>query len=91
MKWLDTKEVILLNNSHTDLVQEVIKKQMGGTRVAVPCPETIRFYRFCMDGMNRADQMAGVYELDRKSVKRWKKVFYGLLSFAAVNSWVKYK
>ena len=44
-----------------------------------------------MGGVDRADQMAGVYELDRKSLKWWKKVLYRMLNFAAVNSWVIFK
>ena len=91
VKWMDTKDVILFSNCHTHGVQEVMKKQKDGTRVAVPCPEAIRFYRSCMGGVDRADQMAGVYELDRKSLKWWKKVLYRMLNFAAVNSWVIFK
>ena len=41
--------------------------------------------------MDLADQMAGLYDLNRKSLKWEKKVFYRFLFFAAVNSWVAHK
>jgi len=44
-----------------------------------------------MGGVDLADQMAGLYDLDRKSLKWWKKVFYRFLLFAVVNSWVVHK
>ena len=91
VRWLDTKEVLLLSNFHTDTVGEVRKKQRDGTIINVPCPDAIRCYRQITGGVDRADQMAGVYELDRKSTKWWKKVLYQMLAFSAVNAWVIYK
>ena len=44
-----------------------------------------------MGSVDRADQMVGLYELDRKSTKWWKKVLYRMLAFPAVNAWVIYK
>ena len=44
-----------------------------------------------MGGVDRADQMAGVYELDRKSLKWWEKVLYRMSMVVAVNSWIIYK
>ena len=44
-----------------------------------------------MDGIDLADQIAGLYDLDRKLLKWWKKVFYRCLMFSIVNSWVVHK
>ena len=88
--WLDTKEVLLLSNFHTNTVGEV-RKQRDGTIINVPCPDAIRCYRQIMGGVDRADQMAGLYELNRKSTKWWKKVIYHMLAFSAVNASVIYK
>ena len=79
------------SNFHTNTVGEVRKKQRYGTIINVPCPDAIRCYRQIMGGVDRADQMTGVYELDRKSTKWWKKVLYHMLAFSAVNAWVIYK
>jgi len=59
----------VLSNFHTNTVGEVRKKQRGGSIVNVPCPDAIQPHRHIMGGVDRADQMAGVYDLDRKSTK----------------------
>lgn len=55
------------------------------------CPDAILTYREIMGGVDRSDQMATLYEPDRKSLKWWIKVFYRLLMMAVVNSWIIYK
>jgi hypothetical protein len=70
---------------------EMHKKQKDDTSITVGCPDAISFYRQCMGGVDLADQMVGLYDLDRKSLKWRKKVFCRLLMFSAVNSWVIYK
>lgn len=89
-KWGDTKEVLLLSNCHTNAETTVKRKGKDGIRVDVACPEAIAFYNEIMGGVDLADQMSGVYEMDRKSSKWWKKVFYRLLMISIVNSWVIY-
>ena len=44
-----------------------------------------------MGGGDRAEWMAGVYELDGKSSKWWKNILYRMFAFSAVNTWVIYK
>ncbi|GFV56012.1 piggyBac transposable element-derived protein 4 [Trichonephila clavipes] len=44
-----------------------------------------------MGGVDLADQMANVYELDRKSWKWWEKKFFRLLMSTVVNSWIAYR
>ena len=92
VRWQDTKEVLLLSNSHTDNMGQIkTKKQKDGSKKSTTCPTAIQFYCKKMGGVDRADQMAGIYELDRKSRKWWKKVFYRLLMHSAVNAWIIYK
>ncbi|XP_055909332.1 piggyBac transposable element-derived protein 4-like [Eupeodes corollae] len=86
VKWHDTKVVSVLSNCHTANVVEVNKKQKNGKQITIPCPEFIKFYREILGGVDRADQLAGLYEVDRKSTKWWKKVFYRLLMMSVVNS-----
>ena len=90
-RWIDTKEVLVLSNCHNADMTQVSKKQKDGSTKETPCPESIKFYRKIMGGVDIADQMAGVYDLDRKSLKWWKKVFYRLLLFTSVNAWIIYK
>ena len=90
-QWIDTKEVIVLSNCHKAAMTEVNRKQKDGTRLQVPCPESVCFYRAAMGGVDTADQMAGMYEFDRKSDKWWMKVFHRCLMYTCVNAWVVYK
>lgn len=90
-KWQDTKEVMLLSNCHTNAVTTVTKTLSNGTKIDIPCPQMIKCYRDIMGGVDLADQMAGIYEIDRKSCKWWKKVFQRLLMVTAVNAWIIFK
>jgi len=67
------------------------RRKKDGSRETIACPEAIVLYRKIMGGVDLADQMAGLYDLDCKSLKWWKKVFYLFLLFAVVNSWVVHK
>lgn len=89
-KWHDTREVAAISNCHKSSMSTIEKKLKNGEKVVVPCPEIIKFYRSIMGGVDRADQLSGMYELDRKSQKWWKKVLYRLLMMSAVNSWIIY-
>ncbi|CAH1974762.1 unnamed protein product [Acanthoscelides obtectus] len=89
-RWQDTKEVIVLSNCQSTVMTSVKRKDKSGKKVDVPCPTAIAFYNEIMGGVDLADQMSGVYNLDRKSCKWWKKVFYRLLMISVVNSWVIY-
>ena len=90
-RWRDIKEVILLSNCHNESSSPIQKKNKDGSGRWVSFPEAIQFYRKIMGGVDLADQIAGLYALDRKSLKWWKKIFYRCLMFSIVNSWVVYK
>lgn len=87
-RWQDTKQVLALSNCHGDKMTKVLRMQKNGEKAAVNCPEIIEFYNKYMGGVDLTDQLAGLYEFDRKSLKWWKKVFYKLLMIAAVNSYI---
>ena len=90
-RWMNTKEVIVLSNCHTNSVDQIEKKQKNGSIKTVDCLRSNSVFRHIMGGVDRADQMAGIYDLDRRSNKWWKKVLYRMLMIAAVNSWIIYK
>jgi len=90
-RWMDSKEVTVLTNCHQASKDKVMKKKKDGTRESIDCPDVILFYRKIMGGVDLADQMAGLYDLDRKSLKWWKKVIFRCLLFSSVNAWVIYK
>ena len=48
----------------------------------------IAFYNKYMGGVDHADQMIELYDLDRKSRKWWRKVFFCFLLTAVYNSYI---
>ncbi|GFW16739.1 rho guanine nucleotide exchange factor 10-like protein [Trichonephila clavipes] len=86
---LDSKEVMMLSNCHEAKYAKVDRTMKDGSK-EFECPVAIEFYNKIMGGVDLADQMANVYELDRKSCKWWKKVFFRLLLSTVVNSWIAY-
>ncbi|XP_053958469.1 piggyBac transposable element-derived protein 4-like [Anastrepha ludens] len=87
-EWQDTKDVVVVSNCHSSEISIIEKKLKNGQKVNVDCPEMIKFYRQIMRGVDRADQIPGQYELDQKSNKWWKKVFYRLLMMSVGSCWV---
>lgn len=91
VKWKDTKEVLLMSNCHQPTISVVDRKMKDGSVKEIQCPEAIVFYNNYMGGVDHADHIIGLYDLDRRSNKWWKKVFYRLLLTAVHNAHVIYE
>lgn len=90
-RWMDSKEVIALSNCHQPVNTTVKRKQKDGNKIDVNCPEIIAMYNEIMGGVDLSDQKVSVYDLNRKALKWWKKVFYKLMMTAAVNGHIVYQ
>ncbi|KAG4079222.1 hypothetical protein HA402_012658 [Bradysia odoriphaga] len=90
-KWQDTKEVTLLSNCHSHVIETANRKQKDGSIKTLDCPQAITSYNQFMGGVDKADQYSTTYEVDRKSNKWWKRVFHRLLMIAVSNAWILYK
>ena len=44
-----------------------------------------------MKGVDLSNQLISYYELNRKTIKWWKRIFFHLLDIAIVNSFIIYK
>ena len=86
--WKDTKDVLLMSNCHEPEETMISRKQKNGSLQDVACPVPIAFYNKYMGGVDHADQMIGLYDLDRKSQKWWRKVFFRFLLTAVCNSYI---
>nr|CAH7745804.1 unnamed protein product [Callosobruchus chinensis] len=91
VKWKDTKDVVALSNCHTTAEVNVLRTNKDGSGENVNCPESIAYYNAHMGGVDLSDQLAGLYDMDRKSLKWWKKVFFRLLMTCCVNSWIIFR
>ena len=54
-------------------------------------PNTVNIYSRLMKGFNLSNQLINYYELNRKTIKWWKRIFFHLLDIAIVNSFIIYK
>ncbi|GFQ95935.1 rho guanine nucleotide exchange factor 10-like protein [Trichonephila clavata] len=81
---------MMLSNCHEARYAKVNRTMKDGSKEEFECPVAIEFYNKIMGVLDLADQMANVYELDRKSCKWWKKVFFRLSMSAVVISWNVY-
>lgn len=88
VQWRDSKDVMVLSNCHSDKIETAVRKQKDGSKLDVPCPESIVHYNKYMNGVDRCDQMATIYGHGRKSRKWWKKVFEKLVMISVVNAWI---
>lgn len=89
--WKDTKDVVVLSNCHSNETSLLQRKQKDGKKVDLQCPEAIKSYNTYMGGVDLSDQLSSLYEIDRKSQKWWRKVFYKLLLTTATNAWIVFK
>lgn len=83
--------MLLLSNCHKNEIGTAKRKQKDGSQKEIDCPESIIFYNSFMGGVDKSDQYSTYYEIDRKSNKWWKRVFYRLLNIAVSNAWIIYK
>ena len=77
-----------MSNCHTPEMINVQRKKKDGTIQEVTCPVPIAFYNKYMGGVDHADQMIGLYDLDRKSGKWWRKVYFRLLLTSVFNAYI---
>ena len=86
--WRYTKDVLHMSNCHEPEETTTNRKKNNGSLQDVACPIPIAFCNNYMEGVDHADQMIGLYDLDRKSRKWWQKVFFRLLLTAVYNSYI---
>ncbi len=67
----------------------VLRRQMDGTRVPIPCPELIITYNQSMGGVDCGDQLRGYYGCRTKSRKFYRYIF--LFDVAVTNAYVLQK
>ena len=66
----------------------VLRRQKDGTRIAVPCPQSVIEYNTHMGGVDRGDQLRGYYCCRSKSRKFYKYIFHFLLDVAITNAYI---
>ena len=68
--WMDNKvETVMSTNTQPSATGTVLRRKKDGSRVSVPCPESIILYNQYMGGVDRGDQLRGYYSCRTKCRK----------------------
>ena len=87
IKWKDKRDVFVLSTADKAAMIETGQgrdERAGGEHQKLKPAAVLRYNRN-KAGVDRADQMISYYPLYRRSVKWWKKVFFGLFTIALIN------
>ena len=53
--------------------------------------KTIKQYTQYTKGVDKSNQLISYYEINRKTYKWWKRIFYHLIDISNVNSFIIFK
>ena len=90
--WKDKKAIPFINTTCEPSEQTtVMRKKKDGSRITVPCPQSVKLYNSYMGGVDVADQLRKTYSCRRKSKKWWLPLFYFLVDVSVVNSYILHR
>lgn len=90
--WMDNKVVTVMStNSQPSATGTVLRRKKDGSRVPVPCPESVILYNRWMGAVDHGDQLRGYYSCRTKSRKFYKYIYHFLLDVTITNSFILYK
>lgn len=79
VKWKDSKTVHFLSNFHGTEQTVLSRTQKDGSKLEVTAPMVVADYNKDMGGVDKADMLRSIYDLDRKSRKWWHRLFFAML------------
>ena len=88
---MDNKAVNLIWNFHDSEKEEMQRRQKNGSKKIFTCPKSINVYNNHMGGVDKADFYCAIYGLNRKNVKRWYRLFFGLINRTLTNYYITCK
>ena len=89
--WMDRKVVTVMSTTSQPEMGTVLHWQKDGTRITVPCPQSIIDYNQFMGGVDRGDQIRGYYSCRTKCRKFYKYFFYFLFDVTVTNAYILQK
>ena len=78
-------------NSQPSATGTVLRRKKDGSRVPVPCPESVILCNRWMGAVDYGDQLRGYYSCRTKSRKFYKYIYHFLLDVTITNSFILYK
>ena len=89
-KWMDNKSVHVISNYHGTEIGEIKRTQKDGSRKIFSCPKALIIYNNNMCGVDKADFYCAIYGINRKNVKWWHRIFFGLIDKAITNAYITF-
>ena len=86
-KWKDKRDAYVLSTTDKATMMQTGSdrdERAGGDHETLKPAAVIRYNKGKV-GVDRADQMSSYYPMYRKTLKWWKKMFFGLFTIAVVN------
>lgn len=90
-KWMDNKPVNLISSFHSRELEEIRLTQKDGSKKTFRFPKAINDYNNHMGGVDKVEFYHTIYRLNRKNVKWWHRLFFGLIDRALTNTYITYK
>lgn len=91
VKYHDKRDIHMLSTIHTANIAETKNNVNRQTGQPILKPTTIIDYIKKMGGVDLSDQVVQYYDVLRKCVKWWKKLFFHLFNLMVVNSYMLYR
>ena len=89
--WQDTKAISCCSTNSEPSISTVSRKQKDGSSLDINCPTAITNYNNKMGGVDRNDQLRGYYNIEVKSRKFYKYLFYAALDVAITDTFIMCK
>ena len=92
-KYNDSKPMYVISN-FVDVPEEVKRTRWSKEEkkfIFEKFPNTIKKYTQYMKGVDKSNQLISYYEINRKTYKWWKRIFYHLIDVSIVNSFIIFK
>ncbi|XP_044742044.1 piggyBac transposable element-derived protein 1-like [Chrysoperla carnea] len=89
-KWMDNRPVLLASNYNGSKETTVERRDKKGEKHPIKCPEVICDYGKFMGGVDRADHLRSLYNLDRRSKKWWHRLLFGMIEISLINAYIIY-
>ena len=86
--WQDTKPISCCSTNSLGTTTSISRKRKDGSNITITCPDEIVNYNSKMGGVDRNDQLRGYYNIEIKSRKYYKYLFYAALDVAIINSYI---
>lgn len=92
-KYNDSKQMYIISN-FINLPKEVKRNRWCKDKkkfIIDTYPNSIKVYSEYMKGVDLSNQLISYYELNSKTYKWWKRIFFHLIDISIVNSYILYK